>query len=146
MAGALGRLEDRVDRLRRRAEIGREAALVADAGGKTALVQHRLQRVEGLGADAKSLGEGRGAGRDEHELLQVDRVLRVRAAVDDVHHRDRQRPGVVSAEPAVERNAGLRRGGLRGRERDAEDRVRSEPSLVRRPVGLDHGVVERFLV
>ena len=92
-------------------------------------MQHRLQRVEGLGADAQRLGERRRAGRDEHELLEVDRVLRVRAAVDDVHHRHRQRPRLGAAEPAVERHARLRGRRLRGRERDAEDRVRAEPPL-----------------
>ena len=43
---ALGRLEDRLDRLLRRLEIGGEAALVADAGREPALVEHRLQRGE----------------------------------------------------------------------------------------------------
>ena len=44
---------------------------------------------------------------------------------------------LVAAEVAVERDAGLGRGGLRGGERDAEDRVRAEPALVRRAVELD---------
>ena len=34
--------------------------------------------------------EARGAGRDDHELLEVDRVVGVGAAVEDVHHRHRQ--------------------------------------------------------
>ena len=38
----------------------------------------------------RASGEGRRAGGDDHELLEVDGVVRVRAAVQDVHHRHRQ--------------------------------------------------------
>ena len=68
------------------------------------------------------------------------------AAVDHVQHRDGQRSRRVAAEVAVERDARLRRRGLRRRERDPEDRVRAEPALVRRAVGVDQRGVERGLV
>ena len=51
MPSPLRALEDRLDRLLARGEVGREAALVADAGREAALVQDAAQRVEGLGAD-----------------------------------------------------------------------------------------------
>ena len=51
VARALGRLEDRLDRGLARLEIGREAALVADAGREPAVAEHLLQRVVHLGAD-----------------------------------------------------------------------------------------------
>ena len=103
MAGALGRLEDRLDRGLARLEVGREAALVADAGREPAVGEHLLQRVVDLRADPEPLREAVGADRDEHELLQVDRVRRVHAAVDHVQHRNRQRRGGLAAEVAVER-------------------------------------------
>src|SRR5437016_4270826 len=77
VARPLGGLEDGLDRLLARVEVGREAALVADAGREAALVEHASQHVEGLGADPERLGERGRAGRDEHELLEVDRVLGV---------------------------------------------------------------------
>ena len=52
-------------------------------------------------------------------------------------------PRVLAAEVAVERDAGLGGGRLRGRERDAEDRVGAEPALVRRAVAVDQRRVER---
>jgi hypothetical protein len=109
-------------------------------------VQDAAQRVEGLGADPQRLREGRRAARDEHELLEVDRVLGVGAAVHDVEERHRERPRRLPAEVAEERHAGLGRGRLRRRERDAEDRVRAEAALVRRPVELDEPPVEPLLV
>ena len=51
----------------------------------------------------------RRAHRDDHELLEVDRVVGVRAAVEHVHHRHRQDVGAdpVAAEVAVQRQARL---------------------------------------
>ena len=95
-------------------------------------LQRRLQRVEDLGAHAQALGEARRADRDDHELLEVDRVVRVRAAVEDVHHRHRQDVRRLAAEVAPQRQVLLGRRGARGGERDAEDRVRAQARLVRR--------------
>ena len=148
-----GRLDAGQDRLQRRlvgVEVGREAALVA-AGGREALRGERLlQRVEDLGADPQALGEARGAGRDDHELLEVDRVVGVGAAVEHVHHRHRQQLRLAAAvelgQVAVERLLGVGRRGLGGGQRDAEQRVGAEPALVRGAVELDHRPVERPLL
>ena len=48
--------------------------------------QQLLQRMEDLGAVAQRLAEARRADRQDHELLDVEAVVGVRAAVDDVHH------------------------------------------------------------
>ena len=146
MAGLLGRVEDRLDRRLARGQVGREAALVADGGGEALLLQHLLQRVVRLGADLERLGERFGARGDDHELLEVDRVGRVHAAVDHVHHRHRQRPRALAAEVAEERLVRLVGRRLGHGERDAEDRVRAETALVRRPVELDQPLVERLLL
>ena len=104
VARPLDRVEDRLDRRLARRQVGREAALVADRGR------------EPLRPSAPSAARGRsrrrsaappandvGPDRDDHELLQVDRVRGVHAAVDDVHHRHRQRRRALAAEIAVER-------------------------------------------
>ena len=109
-------------------------------------MQELTERLEDLGADLHRLGEASSAGGDEHELLQVDRVLGVRATVDHVQHRHRQRVRFLAPEIAEEQNAGLRRRGLRGCERNAQDRVRAEHALGRRAVELDQHTVEPRLV
>jgi hypothetical protein len=58
VTGAVGGLEYDGDRLLARAEIGREAALVAHSGREAALVQELLEPVKGLHADPQRLGEG----------------------------------------------------------------------------------------
>ena len=70
----------------------------------------------------------------------------MRAAVDDVQHRHGQDVRAHAADPAVQRHPCVRGTGLRGRERDSEDRVGAEPRLVRRPVELDQPEVERTLI
>ena len=68
------------------------------------------------------------------------------AAVDHVQHRHGQGRRLLAAEVAEEREPGIGGGRLRHGERDAENRVRAEPALVRRAVELDQPLVERALV
>ena len=90
----------------------------------------------------------RRAHRHHHELLEVHLVVRVRAAVEHVHHRHRQHVRGLAAEVAPQRQAGLGGGRLGAGERHAEDRVgaqarpcsgfrraRSSPPSTRRLVG-----------
>ena len=68
------------------------------------------------------------------------------AAVDHVEHGYRQHVGVGTTDGAVERQleiAGRRPG---HRQRGRHDGVGPEPSLVRRPVQVDHGQVDAALV
>src|SRR5207244_3969778 len=54
--------------------------------------------------------------------------------------------GTGPAKKREDRDRPFGRRGLRGRQRDTEDRVRAESALVRRPVKLDQGAVEPGLV
>ena len=142
----LDRLDDEVERGAGAGQVGGEAALVAEAGVLAGLLQLALERVVDLGAPAQGLGEALGADRQDHELLDVEAVVGVRAAVDDVHQRHRQDVRVRSAEVAEQRQVGGVGGGLGDRERDAEDRVRAELRLVVGAVGLDQLGVDEALV
>ncbi len=104
------------------------------------------EMVEHLGPGAERLGEGRRAHRQDHELLHLEAVVRVRSSVDDVHHRRRQEARLRASEVPPERYADLRRGCARRRHRHAEDRVRPEIRLRGRAVELDHRAVDRSLV
>ena len=96
---------------------------------------------------AQALGERRRADRQDHELLDVDVVVGMRAAVHDVHHRQRHRVAALTRpERLVERHALVGRMRLRARERHREDCVRAEPRFVLRAVELDHPAVELLLV
>ena len=105
-----------------------------------------LQRVEDLGAAAQAFGEGRRADRHDHEFLEIDRVVGMGAAVQDVHHRHRQGRGRDAADIAVERQAARVGGRLGDGEADAEDGIGAEPGLVVGAVERDHRRVDLGLV
>ena len=144
--GFADRLDDEIQRGPVVLEVGGEAPLVADARGQAALLDHGLQRLVDLGPPAQRLGEGGGADRGDHELLDVHVVIGVRAAVEDVHHRDGQHVGVRAAKVAEQRQAAGIRSGPGDGHADADDGVRAQPRLVRRPVQVDHGLVDQALV
>ena len=88
-----------------------------------------------------------GAGRDDHELLQVEPVLRVRAAVDDVHerHREHVRVGRRRASGTAGTPASAAAAFAAASE---QPRIAFAPSLlfVRRPVELDEHPVDLALI
>lgn len=102
--------------------------------------------MEDLDAPAHRFAEAGRAHRHDHEFLHVDVVVGVGAAVDDVHHRQREHRLAFSADVAIERHAAGGRRGLGGRERHREDRVRTQSRLGRASVELDHQAVECALV
>ena len=98
--------------------------------------------MEDFRAGTQRLGEGSRAERHDHEFLEVDRIIRMHAAVDDIHHRHRQKPRRGATDIAVERQpAGCGRC-LGDRKRHAEDSVGAQATLVGRAVERDHGLID----
>ena len=104
-AGLLDGLGNVLERLGIGLEVGREAALVAHAAAKARLVQHALEGVVDLGAPTQALGKARGAHRHDHKLLEVNVIVGMHAAVEDVHHGRGQQVGVDAAQVLVQRQA-----------------------------------------
>ena len=89
VTGFLNRLDDRFQRVFGTVQGRSETALVAYGRTQSAVVQHFLQRVEHLGAHAQPFPERSGSDRTDHKFLERDRSVRMRTAVDDIHHRNR---------------------------------------------------------
>ncbi|EDT89704.1 hypothetical protein BIFLAC_02337 [Bifidobacterium animalis subsp. lactis HN019] len=123
-----------------------EAALIAETGGQTLLLQHVLEGVVHLDAGLQSLGVGLEAVRGDHVLLDVGGEVSVCAAVHDVHVRNRENMAVGAADIAVQRQFGALGGRIKGGEGDTEDGVGAQTALVRGAVELDHQVIECALV
>ncbi|SQC39936.1 Uncharacterised protein [Clostridium sporogenes] len=145
VAGLLDRLQDRRQAFVVAAEVRCETAFVADGRAHAAIAQDLLQRVEHFRAATQRFTERRLADRDDHEFLDVQAVVRVRAAVDDVHHRHRQLHRARTAEVAVQRQAGLFGGRLRDGHRHGQHRVRAQARLVVGAVQLEQRLVEERL-
>ncbi len=140
--GAADGAGQQLQHLFRLADLRGEPALVPEPGGQLALGELPAQGRVHLGAGPDRLGHGRGAQRRDHELLEVELVGRVDAAVEHVEVRHRQGRGdPVRRQPLPQRHA--RRRGQRPCQRHghAHQRVRAEPALVRGAVEIDHGLI-----
>ena len=146
VAGAPDRGQDRLERGLVAGQVGREPAFVPDGGREVSLLQHLLERMEYLDADAEAVGEAVRADRHDHELLEVHVVSGMGAAVQDVHHRHGEDVHHRTAEVAIQRQPRILGRGARHGEGDGEDGVRSQVALVRGAVEIEHRVVDRDLV
>ena len=132
--------------LARRGQLGSEPALVAHSRGEPLLLQQRTERVEALRAPSNGFRPRGGTLGDQHELLQLERVLRVAPSIDHIHQGDRQDMRVGSAEIPVQGEPQARRGGAGCGQRHAQQGVRPEPRLGVRPVQIRKEPVQPPLV
>ncbi len=90
-------------------DIRRKTALVSNRRAHAGLIDQFLERVENFGAVAHRFRECRRADRHDHDFLQIEIVICVRATVDHVHHRHRHlhrarcRPGNDTAANRIHR-------------------------------------------
>src|ERR1700722_1966078 len=150
VAGGSDCFQHAFNRLFVRFQIWCEAAFVAHRRRISVFLQHRFQVMENFHAPAQRFAKIRRADRHHHEFLHVNRIVRVRSAIDYVHHWNRQNVcrwiGRISRKIFVKRLAQLRRGCSPGGHRDRQNRVRSKLRFFRRAIGLDHFPVDRFLI
>ena len=107
--------------------------------------KHSLQVVEDLDAHAQAVAEAGGSHRHDHELLEVDVVVGMGAAVEDVHHGHRQQPGIDASQIAIEGLATGLGGGPGHGQRHRQKGVGAHGRLVGRPVQLQHLAVDFHL-
>ena len=110
-------------------------------------MQHALEGVVDLGAPTQTLGKARGAHWHDHELLEVDVIVGMHAAVEDVHHGRGQQMGVDAAQVLVQRKTRRLGSGAGDGQRHAQDGVGTELGLVGGTVrgnqrGIDGALVE----
>ena len=146
VARVLDRRGDRVERVFNGVQARGETAFVADRRVESAFFEHAFERMERFRTHLNCLTEALRADRHNHEFLEINRSVGVRAAVDDVHHRNREHLRVRAAEVFVKRQSTGFRRRFRNREGNAENRIRAELGLRFRPVELEHRLVDGDLV
>jgi hypothetical protein len=142
----LDRLDDDLERLLVRREVGGEPTFVADAGCQAPGLEDLLERMEDLSPGPERLRERGEASRHDHELLDIDRGVGVLAAVEDVHQRQRQRSSHRATDVAVQREAKLVGGCMRRGKRSAEDGIGAKLALVGAAIEGTQGAVDADLV
>ena len=109
-------------------------------------MQHFLEVVEYFRPHSESLSERGCTYRTYHELLERNGRIGVGAAVDDVHHGNRQRLGIHPADITVERHAEQVCRRTRTSKRNTEYRISPEIAFGRSPVELKHRLIDTYLV
>ena len=102
--------------------------------------------MENLGDRTQTLGVGGETLGHNHELLEINRSVGMRAAIDDVRHGDRQHFGVGSAEIFEERDANGLGGGFGIGEGNGQNGVRTKLGLGFCAVEFEHDAVHGQLV
>ena len=137
VTGLPDRLDDELQGVFVRCQVGCEASFIPDCGREALRFQNALQLVVHLGNGSQRLRERRRPDGTHHELLQVDRRVRVHAPIEDVRHRERQQVRLDAAQVAVERRLARLCGGALRRQRNAENGVRPQARLVDSSVEAD---------
>ena len=105
-----------------------------------------FQRVENFGTHANGFFNGGSGNRHNHEFLNVNRVVGMLAAVNDVHHRNRQSAGHGAAQITIQRETGFFGLSLGNGERNGQDGVSAELAFVFGAVEFNHGSVDFNLI
>ena len=146
VAGIFNRLRDEAERLFIRLQVRRKSTFIADRRVEALLLQQGFERVKHFRGHAERVTERLGSHRHDHKLLEVQPVVGMRAAIDDVHQRHRQDPCICSPEIAIERLTSFIRRRLRHGQRDAENGIGAQLAFSLRSVQRDHGVVDVGLI
>ena len=77
----------------------------------------------------------------DHEFLEIDGVIGMRATIDDVHHRDRQNTRRGATDITVERQSARIRSRLCNSQRHAENGIGTQSGLIGRAIKRDHRLV-----
>ena len=82
----------------------------------------------------------------DHEFLDLNVGVRVRATVEDVHHWNGQHMSVGATKVLVQGQLSGGCGSLRGSERNAQNCIRTDVALIRCSVNLHHGAIQSTLI
>ena len=151
VASHLDSIDQQVKRLVSRLEVRSKATLVTDVGSVNAVLalNDLLERVVHLRADLNRLSERLGTRGHNHELLEGQGVTGVRATVDHVHSRGGQDVGGTRVgqlrKVLVEWHVLLASASLGSSDRNTQDGIGTELTLIGGAVQLDQEVVNLFL-
>ena len=102
--------------------------------------------MEDFRAHTNGISARRRSHRHNHEFLNIDRVIGMGAAVDDIHHRHRKCVGECAADITVKRQTGVFGSRFRNGQTHAKNSVGSKTGFVRRSVQINHRLVDQQLI
>ena len=112
-------------------------------------MQHGLKVVKNFHAAAQSLTKGIHTNGLDHEFLNVDVVVGMGPAIENIHHRHWHAHGAATSQRVdmpVQRYVLAGRRSLRRCQRDRQQRVGSEPRLIFGTVQIEHASIQIELI
>ena len=137
---------DEIQRIGGRGEVRREASFVAYCGRQPLVMQAFFQRMENFCADTHCVSQIFRTDRHDHEFLKIYRIVGMFAAIDDVHHGNRQDMRRHAAHIAVQRQTACVGSSLGRSKAYAQNSVGAEAGFVFRAVQRNHGRIDFALI
>ena len=126
--------------------VGRKTAFVAHGGADVFVVQNFLQGVKHFAAVTHGFAEGGSTHGNDHQLLQIQAVVGVCTAVDDVHHGHRHLHGAGTTKVTVQRQAAFFCGGAGHGHGHGQRGIGTEAAFVVAAVEVNQGAVQEGLL
>ena len=123
-----------------------KTAFITHGGGKALFVQQTLEGVEHFGTPAQGFAEAAGAMGNDHELLEIQVVGGMLAAIDHVHQRYREHRGRRAAQVAVQRQAHAIGSCTGHGHAHGQDGIGSQAGFVGAAIEFIHGGIDRALI
>ena len=105
VAGFFNGFHDYIQRFRIGFQIRGKAAFVAQTGAEPFVFQDAFQGMVNFYVHAQAFAEVSGAHRHDHKFLDIHVVIRMLAAVQDIHHGNRQFVRIGTAQILVQRQS-----------------------------------------
>ena len=146
ISGSLYCLQDGLDGLIVAGQVRCKAAFVADGSSQTLCLQNLCQAVEYFCTPAERFLKAGCANRHDHEFLGIYGVGSVCAAVQNVHHRNRQTCAGNAAQETIQRNIQCSCCCSCSSDGNCQDRICAQLGLVLCAVCCDHCLVHSVQV
>ena len=146
VTGFSNSLDDGIQHFPVRFHPGGEASLISHRRVEAAGFQDFLQIVINLPTHPQRFPESGGAHGHHHEFLDVQVVVCMHAAIEDIELRHRQQVGAVTAKMAVERYFLVDSGSPGRTHADGQQGVRPHPFLISSPIRGQKRLVDFSLV
>ena len=105
-------------------------------------MQHFRQGMKHLRAITYCLAQTARTNRQDHELLQVNTVICMHPAVNDIHHRYRHLEAVTIPQYLIQANVLITCDRLGIGQRNRQQRIGAQPSLVLGAIQFDHQAIK----
>ena len=102
--------------------------------------------MKNLGYGAQAFTKTRQPMRHDHELLKINRRIRMRAAIDHVRHRHRQYFRIWPAQILEQRKPRILRGRLGIGQRHGQNRICAQLRFEFGPIQLEHHAINGQLI